>query len=116
MQRSKAPSSTVNALVAERLNIPMVGLTTLTGTGRKATSLSQVEVDQVAEYACQQAEMLLRIRPELEAQLHERGQWPLFEEMELPLVPVLFRMEHEGIAIDIAVLRDMARQMSGEIE
>ena len=109
-------SSTLNALVAERLNIPMIGLTTLTGTGRNATPLSQVEVAKVAEYACQQAEMLLRVRPELEQQLHERGQWPLFTEMELPLVPVLFRMEREGIALDIAVLRDMARQMSGEIE
>ncbi len=108
-------SSTLQSLVAERLQFEMVGLSSLTGTGRKAIPLAQVEMARVAEYACQQAEMLLRVRPQLESQLHERGQWPLFAEMELPLVPVLFRMEHEGIALDIPVLRDMSLRMTGEI-
>ncbi|MFN0147344.1 MAG: DNA polymerase I, partial [Dehalococcoidia bacterium] len=109
-------SSTLQSLVAERLQIEMVGLTTLTGTARKTISLAQVDMPLVAEYACQQAEMLLRIRPQLEAQLMERGQWPLYHEMEEPLVPVLFRMEHEGIALDIAVLREKSRTIGGEIE
>ncbi|MCC7366451.1 MAG: DNA polymerase I [Dehalococcoidia bacterium] len=108
-------SSTLNALVNERLGVEMVALTSLTGTGRNTISLAQCEVDRVAEYGCQQAEMLLRVRPPLEEQLNERGQWPLFAEMELPLVPVLYRMEREGVAIDISVLRELASQMSGDI-
>jgi DNA polymerase-1 len=59
--------------------------------------------------------MLLRVRPQLEAQLNERGQWKLFAEMELPLVPVLFRMEREGVTVDISVLRQIAQEMSGDI-
>ncbi|MEO9254548.1 MAG: DNA polymerase I, partial [Tepidiformaceae bacterium] len=66
--------------------------------------------------ACQQAEMLLRIRPQLEAQLNERGQWPLFANMELPLVPVLYRMERFGIAADIDVLRDLSKAMTTDLD
>ena len=87
----------------------LVSLTELTGTGRNTISLAQVEIDKVAEYACQQAEMLLRVRPQLEAQLNERGQWPLFDDMELPLVGVLYRMERTGVAADIAVLRELSQ-------
>ncbi|MBI5949182.1 MAG: DNA polymerase I [Chloroflexi bacterium] len=109
-------SSTLSALVNERLGLEMPALTTLTGSGRNAVALSQVEIERVQDYACQHADMLLRVRPHLEAQLHERGQWPLFADMELPLIPVLYRMEREGVALDIAVLRDLARGMSADIE
>lgn len=108
-------SSALNNLVNERLGIELVAPTALTGTGRNAVSLAQAEIEKVAEYACQQADMLLRIRPMLETQLNERGQWPLFSEMELPLVDVLYRMEKLGVALDITVLRDLARNMSGDI-
>ncbi len=108
-------SSLLNALCNERLGIEMVGLAALTGTGRNTVSLAQVEVARVAEYGCQQAEMLLRVRPQLEEQLHERGQWALFTEMELPLVDVLYRMERHGVALDIAVLRDIAHSMTDDI-
>ena len=107
-------SSTVNALINERLGIELVSAVSLTGTGRNAVSLADVEVGRCSGYACQQAEMLLRIRPQLEAELRERGQWPLFDEMELPLVPVLFRMEQFGIAADPGVLRELSRQLGDD--
>ncbi|MGI8926053.1 MAG: DNA polymerase I [Tepidiformaceae bacterium] len=109
-------SSTLGALVNERLGIEITATGDLTGSGRKAVPLSQLEVESCLDYGCQHADMLLRIRPQLESQLHERDQWPLFAEMELPLVPVLFRMEREGIALDIAVLRELARSMTGDIQ
>ncbi len=109
-------SSNLGTLINERLGMETVALTGLTGTGRNTVSLAQVEMEKVGEYACQQAEMLLRIRPQLEEQLNERGQWPLFAEMELPLVPVLYRMERIGVAADVAVLRELSRVMSIDID
>ncbi|MCC6381021.1 MAG: DNA polymerase I [Dehalococcoidia bacterium] len=108
-------SSTLHSLVNERLGVELVPLSNLIGTGRNVISLAQCEIDRVAEYACQQAETLLRVRPQLEAQLNERGQWPLFADMELPLVPVLYRMEKVGVTVDIPVLRDLAQGMTGDI-
>ena len=104
-------SSTINALVNERLGIELISVVSLTGTGRNALTLADVEVAKCGEHACQQAEMLLRVRPQLEAQLNERGQWALFDDMELPLVPVLYRMEEKGIAADPAILRELSRQL-----
>jgi DNA polymerase-1 len=109
-------SSTLNALVNERLSIELVAPAALTGTGRNVISLAQVGVERVQELACQQAEMVLRIRPLLQAQLEERGQLALFQDMELPLYSVLYRMEREGIAVDIGVLRELARVMSTDID
>jgi DNA polymerase-1 len=108
-------SSVLNPLVSERLGLEMVSTTDLCGTGRNATPLSHVEIERVCPYACEQAEMLLRIRPQLEAQLNERGQWPLFSDMEIPLVRVLFEMEAIGVAIDINVLRDLSQGMIADI-
>jgi DNA polymerase-1 len=108
-------SSTLSPLVNERLGIEMTAVTTITGTGRNATPLVFAELEQVRDFACQQTDMLLRIRPQLEDQLRERDQWPLFAEMEMPLVPVLQRMEAEGISIDIEVLRDLGKNMVTDI-
>ncbi len=109
-------SSNLTALVNERLGIETIGLASLTGTGRNALSLAQADIERVCEFACQQSDMLLRIRPQLEEQLRERGQWPLFHEMELPLVPVLQRMEDVGIAVDIRVLRELSQGMIADIQ
>ncbi len=109
-------TSNLPALVSERLGIEMTPLTSLTGTGRNVVSLAQVETERVADYACQHADMALRMRPLLEEPLHERGQWPLFAEMELPLVEVLWRMERFGIAIDTNVLREISQGMSIDID
>jgi len=109
-------SSTLSALVNERLGLELTSIQSLVGTGRNATPLSHVDIAEVARHACQHAEMLLRVRPQLEEQLHERGQWPLFAEMEMPLMPVLYRMERLGIALDIPVLRDLSRGMGTDID
>ncbi len=108
-------SSTVGALANERLGFEIPSLTSLTGTGRKATPLVQVDLDACADVACREADAVLRLRPQLEAQLDERGQCSLFEDMELPLVRVLNSMERNGIALDVAVLRDLSQAMTGDI-
>ncbi len=108
-------SQALSNLVNERLGVELRPLTALTGTGRKATPLAQVDPEAVGELACQQVDLLLRVVPGLEAELRERGQWELYEEMELPLTPVLAEMERAGIAIDTGVLREIAEGLIGEI-
>lgn len=107
-------SSSLNALVNERMGIELVSLQSLTGTGRNATALSQASIETVMPYACQQADFALRMREPLAAELRERGQWKLFAEMEMPLVEVLYRMEKVGVAVDLAVLREASRQLGEE--
>ena len=109
-------SQALENLVNERLGVELRPLTALTGTGRKAIPLAQVDPAAAGELACQQADLLLQVLPLLEAQLRERGQWALYEEMELPLVPVLAEMEAAGVGIDTGVLREISDGLIGEIE
>ena len=109
-------SSSLAPLANERLGIQVVTPASLTGSGRKAVPLAQADIEQVALSACQYADLLLRLRPQLEQQLEERGQTPLYRDMELPLMPVLYEMERVGVAIDVQVLRELSKTMVVEID
>jgi len=103
-------------LVSKRLDIEMTPITDLIGTGAKQVSMADVSVSQAAPYACADADMAGRLRPLLEADLKEQGLWPLFTEIEMPLVPVLARMEEAGVAVDSEALRKMSRDLAKNIE
>ena len=109
-------SSTLEALANERLGIEIPAVASLGGTGRSATPLPQVAVEKVAQSACACADALIRLRPVLHAQIEERNQQELLYGMEMPLVPVLFRMEKLGIALDVEVLRELNTTMSVDIK
>jgi len=103
-------------LVSKRLDIEMTPITELIGTGAKQLSMADVSVSQAAPYACADADMAGRLRAPLEADLKEQGVWPLFTEIEMPLVPVLARMEETGVAVDSEALRKMSRELAKDIE
>ncbi|MEX1252955.1 MAG: DNA polymerase I [Dehalococcoidia bacterium] len=96
-------------IVSKVLNVEMSEIEELIGKGAKQLSMSDVSVEQAAPYACADADMAGRLRPLLEAELKEQGLWPLFNEIEMPLVPVLARMEETGVAVDTDALREMSR-------
>lgn len=108
-------SQTLPALANERLGIQLIDLAAVAGSGKRATPLAQLDPALVAEHACQAADAALRLRPVLERDLRERGQWGLFAEMEMPLIPVLFRMEKVGVAVDVRVLRELSSRMAEDI-
>lgn len=88
----------------------------LIGTGRSQITMAEVPIDRVAEYACEDADVTWRLREVLGKELEEAGATSLFEELEMPLVPVLFEMERRGIRLDTSVLEGMAKSLQGEID
>jgi len=70
----------------------------------KNGEMAAVDVERAAFYAAEDAEIVCRVKPALEAALAAVGATELFEEVEVPLVPVLARMERNGILVDRAVL------------
>ncbi|MCY3603887.1 MAG: DNA polymerase I [Chloroflexi bacterium] len=109
-------SQALENLVNERLGVELRPLKALTGTGRKATPLAQVDPESAGELACQQVDLLLQVVPGMEDLIRARGQWELYEEMELPLMPVLAEMETVGVGIDTGVLREISDSLIGDIE
>jgi DNA polymerase-1 len=113
--RASGGSLGLKWLAAKLLGVEMTPITDLIGRGAKQVSMADVSVEQAAPYACADADMTGRLRPILEAELREQGLWPLFSEMEMPLVPVLTRMEQAGVAIDSDALREMSLRLGEQI-
>lgn len=116
--RMRSQSSlSLKALVFDRLGIEMTPITDLIGKGAKQLSFDQVPVEAAAQYACADADMAGRLRPVLEQELHQdERMWRLFTEVEMPLMPVLARMEMAGIALDVGVLREMSIELGEELK
>lgn len=103
-------------LASRRLGIEMTDITEILGRrGPKQLSMAQAPVSAVADYSCTDADVTFRLRALLEKELKEQNLWSLFTDVEMPLVPVLTRMELAGVAIDVAVLREMSQQLETQI-
>jgi len=82
------------------------------GKGAKQIPFSQVDLDTARDYAAEDADVTLRLHhalwPQLEAQPAQRK---LFSDIEMPLVPVLARMEQRGVLIDVGALRLQSQEL-----
>ncbi len=105
----------LKALAFSKLGIEMTPITTLIGSGAKQISMSQVEVNQAADYACADADMTRQLTELLDTELRQQGLWQLFSEVEMPLVTVLTRMERNGVALDIELLRQMSHRLGEKL-
>jgi DNA polymerase I len=102
-------------LAKEFLDVTLVSTEQLLGTGRAARKIADVSVNEAAEFAARRAEAILNLRPRLEAEMTKLGVDYLFHEIELPLAGVLADMESEGVAIDVAYLKDMQDELGGQL-
>jgi DNA polymerase-1 len=80
------------------------------GRGAKRVSAAALPVETVARWAEGAAQTLFPLADRLRAQIEAREQWPLYAELELPLIPVLLEMERTGVLIDRRVLAEMSEQ------
>jgi DNA polymerase-1 len=77
--------------------------------------MDEVDVARVAEYAGEDADATWRIEQILTPKVRDEGLWPLYAELERPLIRVLARMESAGIKVDVELLRRMGREFSERI-
>ena len=101
----------LKALAFSRIGVEMTPITDLIGTGAKQICISNVEISRTLDYACADADMTGRLADIFSAELKEQGLWRLFSEVEMPLVPVLVRMERNGVALDAGLLHQQSRRL-----
>jgi DNA polymerase I len=99
----------------QRLNIVMTPISQLIGTGSKAISMSQVPIHAAANYAGADADMTLRLVAPLQAELRHLNLLDLHDRVELPLTPVLLKMEMAGVALDADFLRGFEATLGEQI-
>lgn len=84
--------------------------------GEEQKNMRDVEVERVAEYACEDADITLQVANVLRPDIEKRGVSQVCYDIECPLIPVLVDMEHEGISLDVKALEDFSVKLGDEIE
>ncbi len=97
------------------LNYLTIPIEDLIGKGRQQKTMREVSLELVKEYAAEDADITLQLYEKLMPMLKENGVEKLFYEIEMPLVPVLSRMEANGVKIDTQNLQQISEEFGGEI-
>jgi DNA polymerase-1 len=110
---STATRHDMDSLARKYLNHKTIKYEEVAGKGAKQIGFEQVPLEQAVPYAAEDADITLRLHQELWPRVEaEPSLKRLFQEIEMPLVPVLSRMERTGVRID----SDMLQRQSGELE
>lgn len=83
------------------------------GKGQK--NMRDLSPTQVYKYACEDADVTLKLKNILEKELVENGVEQLFYTIEMPLVPVLAYMERNGVRIDTEALKETSRHFTARM-
>jgi DNA polymerase-1 len=92
----------------QRLGVEMTPIEALLGKGKAQITMDMLPVDRVAPYSGADADMTLRLVGKMRPELEERQQTKLFDELEMPLVSVLARIEIHGMVVDPVALQQMS--------
>ncbi len=84
--------------------------------GEDQKSMRDVDVETVAQYACEDADVTLQVADVIRPDIEKRGVSQVCYEVECPLIPVLVDMEHEGIRLDTEALAKFSGKLDAEIE
>lgn len=105
----------LDALAFNMLSYQMQPISDLIGRGKNQISMKDVPVDKVAWYAGEDADITYRIKEILETDLNREKLNKIFFDVEMPLIPVLARMERAGIVVDAGFLGELSDQAGKEL-
>lgn len=99
----------------EYLDLALTSFKEVTGNDKRPDSFVRVGLEAAKNYSCEDVHAACRLWELFASRLREQGLWDLFEEMEMPLVPILARMEQAGIKVDSTLLADLSAEFSGKL-
>ncbi|AWH83996.1 DNA polymerase I [Flavobacterium album] len=94
--------------------MPIEALIGKKGKGQK--TMRDVDVELVKEYAVEDADITLQLKEVFAPKLEQTGTRKLFDEIEVPLMPVLASMEQEGINLDVPYLKELSAELASDIK
>jgi DNA polymerase-1 len=100
----------LGSLSAEYLKHKMIPISDLIGTGPRKINMGEVPIEKVCRYSCEDADVTLRLKNTLVPELHENELDDLYYQIEIPLIPVLARMERNGVFVDPELLGRMSHE------
>ena len=98
------------------LGVETIHYEDVAGKGAKQLTFNQIDLEQAAPYAAEDADVTLRLHHKL---WEELGKTPslkkVYEDIEQPLVPILLEMEESGVLIDRAMLKKQSSELAGKM-
>jgi len=106
----------MDSLAQRYLNYRTIQYQDVAGKGAKAIPFSQVDLAAATNYAAEDADITLRLHRQLFPKLQaEPSLLRVYEDIEMPLVEVLAKMEANGVLIDVEELRRQSRDLSSRM-
>ncbi|MDA1258023.1 MAG: DNA polymerase I [Chloroflexi bacterium] len=103
-------------LALDFFQVEMTPITQLIGTGRKQITMDQVPIADAAPYAAADADFTWRLHEQLDPRLDAEAARGLFEQIEMPLLPVIVQMQQSGVLIDTEALDRFSVELGAELE
>jgi len=100
----------------QELGIEKISKIDLIGKGKDKITFSEVSVEKMSLYSCEDADCTFQLAKKLKKQIKEHKLEKLMKDMEMPLVTVLARMENNGIEIDGKFLGKMSKKLNRAIK
>lgn len=102
----------LDSVALRKLGITKIPTSALIGSGKEQVTMAEVDIEQVSHYACEDADVTNRLYQAFLPRLKETDQMRVFQQVEMPLVPVLVNVEQAGIRFD----NEGAARLSAEME
>jgi DNA polymerase-1 len=113
---SVATRHDMDASAVRYLGVKTIQFEDLTGKGAKKITFNQVDVDRAAECAAEDADITLQLHQAIWPQIEAvPGLKFVYENIEQPLVPVLFRMERAGVLVDRGLLKTQSAELASRM-
>lgn len=110
---SVAGKQDMDSLALRWLNHKTTTFEDIAGKGKKQLTFNQIALPEAAHYAAEDADVTLQLHQKIWPLLKsEAGPKRIFEEIEMPLVPVLSKIERNGVLIDPAILGIHSQQLT----
>lgn len=111
-----AHSYKLDKLSQHYLHYTMQPIEELIGSGKNQITMDQVDVEKVTFYAAEDADIALELVPIFTEKLKQDQTWDVFNQIEMPLIPVLMQMEQNGVYLDVKYLKKMSADLDKDID
>lgn len=106
----------LNYLANKYLHYSPVPIEQLIGKkGKDQRNMKDVPIEEIAEYAAEDADIALRLYAPLAAELDNLGMRSLAEQIEMPLAAVLADIEEAGVRLDLPTMKEAGKDLTGEL-
>lgn len=114
---STATRHNMDALAGFYLNRSTIHYQDVAGKGAKQLTFDEVDLEQATPYASEDADVTLQLHEALLPQLQQhKGLTRIYEEIEIPLIPVLVSIEQNGVCIDQGLLEKQGQEVDAQLD